>query len=119
MDRLALRKRPSAGDSRRSSVGSRSLGSLGVAVLVLVISVMNGFDDELKRRILGTISHLVAYPDPTTTDAAFGAFADGFVSFEAEGMVARNGGVNAVAILGLDEDGLHSRADPHRIDGRR
>ena len=45
---------------------------LGVAVLVVVISVMNGFDDELKRRILGTIPHLVAYPDPTADGSASG-----------------------------------------------
>ena len=31
---------------------------LGVAVLVIVISVMNGFDKEMRERVLGFNSHL-------------------------------------------------------------
>jgi lipoprotein-releasing system permease protein len=33
--------------------------SIGIAVLITVVSVMNGFEDELKKRILGVIPHIV------------------------------------------------------------
>lgn len=36
--------------------------ALGVAVLILVLSVMNGFEDELHHRILGMVSHIVIEP---------------------------------------------------------
>ena len=36
-----------------------SLGiAIGTAVVIIVISVMNGFQDELRTRILGAIPHL-------------------------------------------------------------
>jgi lipoprotein-releasing system permease protein len=35
--------------------------TLGVAVLILVLSVMNGFDQELRERILGMIPHGIVY----------------------------------------------------------
>ena len=37
--------------------------SLGVAVLIIVMSVMNGFEKELQNRILGVVPHAVIYSD--------------------------------------------------------
>ena len=33
--------------------------AIGTAVLIVVISVMNGFQNELKERILGVIPHVI------------------------------------------------------------
>ncbi len=35
---------------------------LGVASLILVVSVMNGFEGELKKRILGIVPHVIVAP---------------------------------------------------------
>ena len=41
---------------------------LGVAVLIVVLSVMNGFDRELRTRILGMVPHGVLYSDVPLSD---------------------------------------------------
>lgn len=50
-----------AGDGLVSSVTALSLGGLilGVAVLVLVLSVLNGFERELEDRVLSVVPHAV------------------------------------------------------------
>jgi lipoprotein-releasing system permease protein len=88
---------------------------LGVAVLVVVISVMNGFDNELHHRILSTVPHVVVTP-PADVDPAVEArvvakldrLAPTFPFFEAEGMISRGGGVEAVAVYGIDAQGLRA-----------
>lgn len=42
--------------------------ALGVAVLITVLSVMNGFDRELRQRILGMVPHATVWGDPTLLD---------------------------------------------------
>jgi lipoprotein-releasing system permease protein len=87
---------------------------LGVAVLVVVISVMNGFDRELRTRILGTVPHIVLYPPRDVTDvspdalahARLSAVGQAFPFFEAEGMVTRDGAVHGVALYGIDAAGI-------------
>ncbi|MBQ74676.1 MAG: lipoprotein-releasing system transmembrane subunit LolC [Gammaproteobacteria bacterium] len=41
---------------------------LGVAVLVIVLSVMNGFEQELRERVLGVVPHGVVYSRVPRTD---------------------------------------------------
>ncbi|NQY89025.1 MAG: lipoprotein-releasing ABC transporter permease subunit [Colwellia sp.] len=39
---------------------------LGVASLITVVSVMNGFEGELKKRILGIVPHVIVTQEPVT-----------------------------------------------------
>lgn len=85
--------------------------ALGVLVLTVVVSVMNGFDRELKTRILGTVPHIliegVAVTDSRlTTIRAREEVVDAYGFFLGAGMLTRSGMVNPVAIYGIDpEDG--------------
>ena len=41
---------------------------LGVAILIVVVSVMNGFERELKDRILSVVPHVVFFGDAADSD---------------------------------------------------
>lgn len=83
--------------------------TLGVLVLTVVLSVMNGFDRELKTRILGNVPHILLsglqLTDPrmaeiTDQEAVQGAYQ----FFLGAGMLTRSGAVNPVAVYGIDPD---------------
>ena len=84
-----------------------SLLGLGVGVLVLtvVVSVMNGFGAELRTRILGTVPHVVL-PDVTAADPAAVSALPGVVTayrfFAASGMLASAAAVAPVAVYGVE-----------------
>lgn len=87
--------------------------ALGVAILVVVSSVMNGFDAELKRRILGVVPHVLVSPprdQPRSLRAedasVYAGSGAAFRFYRADGVVARNGGVHAVSIYGLAPEGF-------------
>ena len=42
--------------------------SIGVSSLIVVMSVMNGFEKELQDRILGVVPHAVIYSDEPISD---------------------------------------------------
>jgi lipoprotein-releasing system permease protein len=86
---------------------------LGVAVLIVVLSVMNGFERELRSRIIAVTSHATltglegALPDWRAARTAAQAMPGvrGAVPFvEAQAMVSRGPRVLAAAIRGVDPE---------------
>lgn len=81
--------------------------ALGVLVLTVVVSVMNGFDRELKTRILGTVPHIllegVSLRDAHVQEVlGFDEVVNAYEFFLGAGMLTRSGAVNPVAIYGID-----------------
>ena len=84
--------------------------ALGVAALIVVLSVMNGFQKELRARILGVASHVqISGPDNQLADwqrvaqdarAARGVVAAApFVN--AQGLLANEGNVRGAIVRGI------------------
>lgn len=85
---------------------------LGVAVLVIVLSVMNGFERELRQRVLGVLPHAVMYRDGGFSDweqnaaryeqnpavLATAPYAEG------SGLAVANDTVAGVLFYGIDPD---------------
>ena len=80
--------------------------AIGVAALMVVISVMNGFEGQLKGRILGVIPHVVASAP----------------MLDSEGMLQSPGQLTGVSVQGIDpakwpkDDILHSQMLGGRLD---
>jgi len=100
---------------------------LGVAVLIIVLSVMNGFDRELKQRILGMVPHAViegvngiddwqAVVEAVRSHPHILASAP-FV--QAQGMVTGNGAVRGVIINGVipEQERRVSIIEDHMVEG--
>ena len=86
---------------------------LGVAALILVLSVMNGFDRELKDRILGMVPQATinGYDGPLSdwqsvrNQLVTAADVEGVAPFvQAQGMLTASGRVQAVLVTGVSPD---------------
>ena len=92
---------------------------LGVMVLTVVVSVMNGFDAELKSRLLTAIPHIVVEDTDVSPKELVSTLpaedanrvAQAFRQFEGVAMVSRRGAVNPVTVLGVQRDGLAAMPD--------
>lgn len=88
--------------------------ALGVAALIIVLSVMNGFQKEVRDRMLGVISHVEIYasggqalPDPERTLALAKAHPEvvGAAPFiAAQALLARGEDMKGVMVRGIDPD---------------
>ncbi|MCL1059121.1 lipoprotein-releasing ABC transporter permease subunit LolE [Shewanella gelidimarina] len=85
--------------------------ALGVAVLIIVLSAMNGFEKELEERLLGVVSHgeLVGVNEPIQDWQAVVADADKIPGIVAaapfvrmQGLVQKPGGFQGVTVQGID-----------------
>ncbi len=76
--------------------------TLGIAALIIVSSVMNGFEDQLKQRILGLQAQVVAkVPNASLAfDAVPGVIASS-PYIESQGMVQSENGIQGVEIQGV------------------
>ncbi len=85
--------------------------TLGVVALVVVVSVMNGFDRELKYRILGAAPHVVVETtDPAALTALLAAspYVAGYARFmRRAGVVVRGPANKLVTIYGIDPGSEH------------
>lgn len=85
--------------------------SLGVLAMIMVLSVMNGFQREMSERILGMVPHAVVKGDGQPLDD-WASVADGIVAHPAvlgaapitqlEGMLSFRGSMQPVEINGID-----------------
>ena len=113
--------------SRRSSLSFISLVAVGglvlsVAVLVVVVSVVNGFERELERRVFGVLPHLTVYGrsplTPREEDAAALASIRGVIGVapiaQGAGLAAVTDGVAGVTILGIEPAAYRSVSDYQR-----
>lgn len=81
--------------------------TLGVMVLTVVVSVMNGFDAELRQRILGTVPHVLIEGTHAGAPELEAVREHPHVRsvynfFVGAGMVTAGGAVNPVTVYGVD-----------------
>ena len=85
--------------------------ALGVMVLTVVLSVMNGFDREITGRMLRAVPHAVVSgsdqpPDMDAVRAAPGV-AHAYRYFTAQAMLSHHGAVNFLTVAGIDRAGAN------------
>lgn len=101
---------------------------LGVAVLIIVLSVMNGFDRELKQRILGMVPHatIQGANGPLDDWERIDQLAQNHPRVEAaapyiqgQGMVTGGGNVRGVLLNGIlpEEEATVSIIENHFLEG--
>ena len=83
---------------------------LGVAILIIVMSVMNGFKTELTKKILGLNPHIVIQPNGFEIDESYISLLKANFkkvslsrSFSGEGIIISNISAKGVILKGVDK----------------
>jgi len=86
--------------------------ALGVASLIIVLSIMNGFDEEVKKKIIGTYAHMVVMKegglaDPESVISRLESMpevesASSFITGQA--ILRKEGDVVGILLKGIDTD---------------
>ncbi len=82
---------------------------LGVAVLIIVMSIMNGFKTDLTKKILGLNPHVVIQPNSFKIDEGFIVKLKKFEkinlskSYAGEGIIISNNNAKGVILKGVDK----------------
>ena len=90
--------------------------ALGVTILTVVVSVMNGFDREITTRILSAVPHAVIVPHADAEPdidrlRALPGVRSVHRFFQAEAMLAQGRAVNFVALAAFDEAGARQMSE--------
>jgi lipoprotein-releasing system permease protein len=105
-----VRSRQEEGFFSLVSIFSFAAMTLGVAALIIVLSVMNGFDREIKQRILNVVPHIsLTYGsgdnEPAADLAAIAALPEVVAAstyVDGQGMLSARGLLQGVSVQGLD-----------------
>mgnify|MGYP006270840897 CR=1 FL=1 len=112
-----------------SLVSAISIGgvALGLASLITILSIMNGFEHELRERLLGMSAHVSveqdSLPDPAGPEARQLRAQPGVAGvapfIAADAMLARGGDVQGVRVTGIDPrlEGDVTRLATHLREG--
>ncbi len=79
--------------------------TLGIASLIVVLSVMNGLEGQLKKRILGIVPHIVVNKaEPIDLPPSLSSLVIGQVPYaEAEVIVQSRNKISGILLQGIDE----------------
>ncbi|MFT5209155.1 MAG: lipoprotein-releasing system permease protein [Flavobacterium sp.] len=106
--------RSSSGDRLVSFTSIVSISGLafGVAVLIIVLSVINGFEQELRTRVLGVLPHGILFNHNPTVDLenlriqaiSHPEIVAAAPFLEGGGLVVANGEIAGISYFGIDPD---------------
>ena len=103
--------------------------ALGIAVLVTILSIMNGFEGELRGRILGMAAHLTVATDTLSAEdfarqlddiRQLGAVRAAAPFLERDVLIQSNGVVRPVVVRGIDikQEERVTELHSHIVDGK-